>query len=78
MNQEAYNISKAESPRERIERLVREGKIARDTVTSAESIWRERLREGVKLPNGEVVKITIDDLYTKKAGEVLWRQSEQQ
>lgn len=52
-----------ETPRERIERLVREGRIMQEAVDEAERVWHERLRDGVRMPNRETVQITLDDLY---------------
>jgi hypothetical protein len=52
-----------ESPRERIERLVRAGELTADEVLRAERMWEERLRVGVRMPNGEVARFTKDDLY---------------
>ena len=51
-----------ESPGARIRRLVAEGKISAEEVEAAERLWRERLRGGVKMPNGELVSITLDDV----------------
>ena len=73
LNQGASNVGKAESPRDRIERLIREGKVTQDVVNEAERLWRERLREGVRMPNGEVVKIALDDLYHAIVDPRIWR-----
>ncbi len=53
----------AESPKERIERLVAEGRMSQEAVEYAERLWRERLHEGVSMPNGEITRLTLDDLY---------------
>lgn len=52
-----------ETPRGRIERLMAEGRIPRMAVARAERLWHERLHAGVRMPNGETVQITLDDLY---------------
>ncbi len=73
LNQGAPNVGKAESSRDRIERLIREGKVTQDAVNEAERLWRERLREGVRMPNGEVVKMALDDLYHAIVDPRIWR-----
>lgn len=52
-----------ESARERVERLIAEGRLARDTVREAERIWMERLQHGVRMPNDVLVRIALGDLY---------------
>jgi len=53
----------AETPQERIQRLVTEGRKTREEVELAEAFWRERLRSGVQLPNGDLIQISRADLY---------------
>jgi hypothetical protein len=52
-----------ETSRERAERLIREGKLTAEAVANAEAIWREYLREGTTIPNGERITVTLSDLY---------------
>ncbi|MCL4369915.1 MAG: hypothetical protein M1380_03275 [Chloroflexi bacterium] len=52
-----------ESPKEGVERLVREGRFPWETVSEAEKLWHDRLCHGVRMPNGETVGITVDDVY---------------
>jgi len=66
----------AESPRERVERLLAEGKMPRASVQRAERLWREQLRSGVSMPNGELVWITLDDLYHVIVDDRIWRHPE--
>ncbi len=54
---------RTETPRERIERLVAEGRKARADFERALLFWRQRLQAGILLPTGEMVRITLDDLY---------------
>lgn len=62
-----------ETPTARIERLVRDGKMPGEAVEHAERIWWERLRQGVPMPNGEVVRITHDDLLHLIVDARVWR-----
>ncbi len=66
----------AESPRERIERLIREGKMTREAVAQGERLWRERWQGGIRMPNGEVVSISLDDLYHLLVDNRIWRKPE--
>ncbi|MCM8748579.1 hypothetical protein NET02_05425 [Thermomicrobiaceae bacterium CFH 74404] len=66
----------AEPPRERIERLVAEGQMPRAAVEQVERLWQERLRHGVTMPNGELVRITLDDLYHVIVDSRIWRHPE--
>jgi hypothetical protein len=66
----------SESPRERIERLVAEGRLPGAALANAEALWEERLRGGVQLPNGEVVRVTRDDLYHVLVDDRIWRHPE--
>lgn len=65
-----------ESPRERIERLVAEGRLPASALANAEALWQARLREGVRLPNGDVVRVTHDDLYHALVDDRIWRHPE--
>ncbi len=42
----------------------------------AEALWEERLRDGVQLPNGDVVRVTRDDLYHVLVDDRIWRHPE--
>ncbi len=53
----------AESPKERLDRLVAEGMILQEAVDQAERLWRERLQNGVLMPNGEIARLILDDIY---------------
>lgn len=53
----------AETTKERIERLVAEGKMAREAVVRAEQTWRDRLQNGVRMPSAELVRISLEDVY---------------
>jgi hypothetical protein len=64
----------AESSHERIERLVREGKMPRAAVEEAERLWREQLSGGVRLPNGETAVVTLGDLYHLIVDFRVWRK----
>ena len=65
-----------ETPRGRIERLVAEGRIPRMAVARAERLWHERLHAGVRMPNGETVQITLDDLFHVLVDDRIWRHPE--
>lgn len=52
-----------EGVRERIERLVAEGRKSASDVQRAIEVWQKSLHTGVTLPNGAVARITLDDLY---------------
>jgi len=65
-----------ESPQERINRLVAEGRLPGSALAEAEAIWQERLRHGVRLPNGDVVRVTRDDLYHVLVDDRIWRHPE--
>ena len=65
-----------EPPRERIERLVAEGRMPRAAVEQAERVWQEQLRHGVTMPSGELVRITLDDLYHVIVDSRIWRHPE--
>lgn len=52
-----------ESTRERVERLVAEGKMTAEAVANAERVWRERLADGIDLPTGARAVIALSDLY---------------
>lgn len=64
----------SETPAERIERLVAEGKMPREAVRAAEVLWYERLRHGVLMPNGEYAAISLDDLYHVIIDRRIWRK----
>ncbi|HHY95483.1 MAG TPA: hypothetical protein GX513_10825 [Firmicutes bacterium] len=66
----------AEPPKERIERLVAAGKIPQEAINRAEALWHSRLREGVFLPNGERLQITLLDLYHAIVDPMIWRRPE--
>jgi len=65
-----------ESPQARVERLVATGHMPREAVTRAEQLWAERLHLGVRLPNGETIQITRDDLYHVIVDDRIWRHPE--
>ncbi|MBI4506840.1 MAG: hypothetical protein HY691_15010 [Chloroflexi bacterium] len=65
-----------ESPKERVERLLGEGTMPRRAVEQAERLWRERLQHGVEMPNGEIVRITRNDLYHAIIDPRIWRHPE--
>jgi len=52
-----------ETPRQRIERLVAEGKKSRQAVERAEQVWRERLQQAISIPGGQNALVLLDDLY---------------
>ena len=66
-----------ESPAERIRRLVAEGRMTLSSVRQAEAFWRERLQEGVAMPDGERATVALDDLYhlivDTRIGRKPWR-----
>jgi hypothetical protein len=66
----------SESPRERNTRLVAEGRVPGSALAEAEALWQERLRGGVQLPNGDVVRVTRDDLYHVLVDDRIWRHPE--
>lgn len=68
--------SRAETPRERIERLVAEGRKARADLERALLFWRQRLQTGILLPTGEMVQITLDDLYHLLVDDRILRKPE--
>ena len=65
-----------EDSRQRIERLVAEGKMPREAVRIAERLWRTRLRRGIALPNGERAVVTRSDLYHLIVDDRIWRNPE--
>lgn|GEM_PF-1412390 len=67
---------RTETPRERIERLVAEGRKARADLERALLFWRQRLQAGILLPTGEMVRITLDDLYHLLVDDRILRKPE--
>lgn len=65
-----------ESAEKRIERLVREGKMPREAVNNAKLLWHGRLSQGITLPNGERLTITLGDLYHAIVDPMVWRKPE--
>ncbi|HKP54146.1 MAG TPA: hypothetical protein VJ183_16025 [Chloroflexia bacterium] len=65
-----------EEPKARIERLIGEGKITREAVDAAERLWVGRLRNGVVIPNGELIIITLRDLHHVLVDDRIWRKPE--
>lgn len=49
--------------KERLDRLIAEGKLSPDAVEAAERLWTESLRAGIQMPNGETIVVTLGDLY---------------
>jgi hypothetical protein len=66
----------AETPHERIARLVAEGQMTREAVIRAERFWSERLAGGVPLPTGEIARIELADLYHLIVDSRIWRKPE--
>lgn len=66
----------AESTKERIERLVAEGKMPQAAVDRAVQLWEKRLKKGIFAPNKEVIKIELDDLYHLIVDRRIWRHPE--
>ena len=73
----------SESPRDRVERLIAEGRLTRDAVHEAERVWAERLQHGVRMANREIVtpERTLKSVYVvnerrvrrlARRGERLW------
>lgn len=62
-SQEALGPTANMDSKERIERLVAEGRLAWDAVEAAERLWTESLQAGGRMPNGETVTVTLGDLY---------------
>lgn len=69
-------IGSAETPWERIERLVAEGKMPREAVERAEQLWEERFQAPIVLPNGELMQVTRDDMYHAIVDPRIWRHPE--
>lgn len=46
-----------------MQRLLRAGELTTDQLARAEQSWRDRLRHGVVMPNGETVRIELTDVY---------------
>lgn len=67
-------MEEGEPPKERIERLLREGKITEEAVKAAEALWQSRLQYGVTIPNGETAVITLDDIYHVIVDNRIWRK----
>ncbi len=66
-----------ETARERIERVVAEGQMPQSAVDKAEQIWDERhWGDGVRMPNGETVRVTRGDLYHAIIDPRVWRHPE--
>jgi hypothetical protein len=55
---------------------VAEGKLPRSAVDRAEAVWQSQLRVGLRLPNGELVRVTLDDLYHVMVDPRIWRKPE--
>lgn len=55
--------SSKEPSKERVDRLVREGRLSQEMVDGAVSFWQARLTGEISLPNGERVFVTLGDLY---------------
>ena len=67
---------RSESVRERIERLVAEGRKSSLDVARAIALWHESLQNGIALPNGQMVEITLDDLYHLMVDDRILRKPE--
>ena len=52
-----------EDSRVRIQRLIAEGKLAPDLVAHAEELWSRQWQDGIVMPNGWRIRVTLDDLY---------------
>jgi hypothetical protein len=48
----------------------------RAAVERAEQLWHERWQRGMQMPNGEVVQVTLDDLYHVIVDPRIWRRPE--
>ena len=68
--------ARREDSRQRIERLVAEGKMPREAAQTAERLWRTRLRRGIALPSGETAVVTLSDLYHLIVDDRIWRKPE--
>ena len=51
------------SLREQVSHLLREGKLSAEQLRRIEQVWHERLSSGVRMPNGELVQVSLDDVY---------------
>ena len=63
----------AESPRERIERLVAEGKMPRAAVERAEQLWHERWQRGIQMPSGSRRRLQTSSKFARRIVRVVWR-----
>jgi hypothetical protein len=50
--------------------------LPREAVVRAEKLWGERLRHGVRMPNGEMVRLERSDLYHVLVDDRVWRHPE--
>jgi hypothetical protein len=76
MVDEAEGPRRRETTKERIDRLVAEGKIPPEAVERAERLWSERLIHGVLMPNGETAIVQLSDLYHLIVDRRIWREPE--
>jgi len=66
----------SKSPRARIDRLVAEGSMPPEALIAAEALWEKRLRDGIRIPNGETAQVTLNDLYHLIVDDRIWRKPE--
>ncbi len=65
-----------EIPKQRVERLVREGKMPREAVIKAEAFWETDLRKPLLDPRGVNVTVTLNDVYHVIVDPRIWRHPE--
>ena len=76
LNQPSRTEGAQESVKQRIERLIAEGKKSGEDVANAIQFWQQRLQSDVRLPSGDVVQITLDDLYHLMVDDRILRRPE--
>jgi len=65
-----------ESVKQRIERLIAEGKKSGEDVANAIQFWQQRLQSDIRLPSGDTAQITLDDLYHLMVDDRILRKPE--
>ncbi|MDA8187278.1 MAG: hypothetical protein M0T85_03950 [Dehalococcoidales bacterium] len=76
LNQPSREEGTQESVKQRIERLIVDGKKSREDVAKAIRFWRQGLQSDVRLPSGDAAQITLDDLYHLMVDDRILRKPE--
>ena len=76
LNQPLRTEGAQESVKQRIERLIAEGKKSGEDVANAIQFWQQQLQSDIRLPSGDAAQITLDDLYHLMVDDRILRKPE--